>query len=89
LKRAGRLSVVDTGVGMTRDEIQIAMSLFQQIDFDPMVAQDGVGLGLSLRRRIVDLHGAEMKIDGRKGAGTTVTVVFPKARLVEIGDRAA
>jgi hypothetical protein len=30
-----------------------------------------------------------MKIDGRKGAGTTVTVVFPKARLVEIGDRAA
>ena len=41
--------------------------------------QQGLGLGLTIARRIAELHGGALSIQSEKGAGTTVTVKLPKA----------
>jgi signal transduction histidine kinase len=46
----------------------------------------GTGLGLSLVRSFVELHGGSVRLDSAVGAGTTVTCVFP---LDEVRERAA
>lgn len=42
--------------------------------------QQGLGLGLVISKRLADLHGGTLTIEGRKGSGTTVTVKLPKAK---------
>ena len=49
----------------------------------------GAGIGLSLTRRLVEAHGAEISIMSRPNKGTTVTVVFPAERTVQPGNRLA
>ena len=45
-----------------------------------MQEQQGVGLGLAIAKRLAELHGGTLAIEGAKGAGTTVTVKLPKAK---------
>jgi signal transduction histidine kinase len=42
----------------------------------------GVGLGLSIVRAFVELHGGEVQIQSAPGEGTTVTCIFPEAGIV-------
>ena len=50
--------------------------------FQPFVTgkSDGVGMGLALAHRIVNLHGGRLSLDGRIGGGTVATVTLPLAR---------
>src|SRR3546814_6264889 len=72
------LRVVDQGIGMSPDKIEAAFQPFTQIHggFDRKF--DGTGLGLPLVRSYMDLHGGSVGIESRIGAGTTVTVLFPR-----------
>jgi signal transduction histidine kinase len=66
-----RVTVTDTGRGMTREQLDRAFD-----DFYTTKA-GGTGLGLSIVRRLVtDLHGV-LRVDTQPGAGTTVTITFP------------
>jgi len=66
-----RITVSDTGRGMTREQLARAVDDFYT------TKPHGTGLGLSIVRRLVtDLHGA-LRIDTEPGAGTTVTVTLP------------
>lgn len=76
-----RLRVHDTGVGMTADEIGLAMQPFHQLDTAPR-KQTGTGLGLPLTKALVDAHHAKLQISSEKGAGTSADVLFPADRLV-------
>jgi signal transduction histidine kinase len=42
---------------------------------------EGTGLGLPLVKSLIELHGGELAIESRKGAGTTAMIVFPNSRL--------
>ena len=42
--------------------------------------QQGLGLGLVIAKRLAELHGGSLSIDGRKDAGTTVIIKLPKAK---------
>jgi two-component system cell cycle sensor histidine kinase PleC len=77
---AVRLGVADTGIGMTRDEIAVALEPFGQVGEVSTSARQGTGLGLPLVRSFVELHGGRLEIDSAPGVGTTVTLVFPPAR---------
>jgi two-component system cell cycle sensor histidine kinase PleC len=74
------VSVRDTGVGMTAEEIAVALTPFGQVDASHARWREGTGLGLPIARALVQLHGGELKIRSEKGAGTTVEVTFPVHR---------
>ncbi|MBM3546404.1 MAG: hypothetical protein FJX54_05600 [Alphaproteobacteria bacterium] len=80
----GRLliSVMDTGIGMSRDEIQIALTPFGQIANPMTRAHDGTGLGLPLAKTLAELHGGDLDIVSTPGHGTAVTVTLPARRRV-------
>jgi PAS domain S-box-containing protein len=74
--------VCDTGLGMTLDEIGIALEPFGQVDARLAREHEGTGLGLPLARRLAELHGGSLEINSEKGRGTTVTVTLPAARVM-------
>jgi PAS domain S-box-containing protein len=72
--------VRDTGVGMTPEEIAIALEPFGQVDAGHTRRHEGTGLGLPLARRLAELHGGSLHVESQKGYGTTVTVTLPAGR---------
>ncbi len=76
------LTVADTGIGIAREDIPKAMSLFGQVDGSLSRKYAGTGLGLPLARRLIDLHGGTLTLESELGAGTTITVRFPAERLI-------
>jgi signal transduction histidine kinase len=77
-----RLRVRDNGVGMTKDEIALAMQPFHQLDTAPR-NQTGTGLGLPLTKALVDANRARLELTSARGVGTSADVIFPPDRLVE------
>jgi PAS domain S-box-containing protein len=76
------LAVVDTGIGMARDDIPQALSPFQQLEGSHGRRYEGTGLGLSLIKAMLDLHEGALHVDSKLGAGTTVTATFPPRRTI-------
>jgi signal transduction histidine kinase len=76
------VSIADTGIGMSADEVQRALRPFQQADTSLARKYDGAGLGLSIAVGLMALHGGGLDIDSEPGVGTTITLRFPAARLV-------
>lgn len=76
------IRVADTGIGMSHEEIPIALKPFRQVDSGLARKHGGTGLGLPLVKSRIELHGGSLEIDSTPGVGTTVTLVFPADRLV-------
>jgi signal transduction histidine kinase len=75
------LSVTDTGIGMSAEQIPRALAPFVQIDSRLSRKYEGTGLGLPLVKRFAELHGGGLAIESGPEAGTTVTISFPPERL--------
>jgi signal transduction histidine kinase len=71
-----RLRVRDDGIGMTPDQVQVALTPFGQVDNAMGRRHAGTGLGLPLTRHLVDLHGGRFDIQSAPGAGTTVEIAL-------------
>ncbi|WP_244434019.1 sensor histidine kinase [Azospirillum sp. B506] len=69
--------IADTGVGMTADELVIAMEPFRQVHNYLTKPEAGTGLGLPLARRFVEAHGGTLTLESTPGVGTTVTITLP------------
>jgi len=78
-----RLSLTDTGVGMTDVEVEKALSPFGQLDNALDRSSSGAGLGLPLSKAIMNVHDGRIEILSEKSIGTTVTLVFPATRVVK------
>lgn len=74
-----KISVRDTGVGMSDADVKHAFKPFRQLDTAPR-HQSGTGLGLPLSKALVETNRAAMHIESRPGAGTRIDVVFPADR---------
>jgi signal transduction histidine kinase len=77
------LCVRDSGIGMTEDDIAIALQPFRQVESATTRRQSGTGLGLPLAKSLVERHGGSFRIESERGKGTSVTVSFPPGRVVE------
>jgi len=73
-----RLTVSDTGIGMTEQEINHAMQPFTQIETSLSRRFEGTGLGLPLTKALVELHSGELKLQSQRGVGTTAEVILPQ-----------
>jgi two-component system cell cycle sensor histidine kinase PleC len=79
------IRVVDTGAGMTADQIEAALHRFVQLDRHADQAYEGTGLGLPLAEALTRAHGGDLSVQSAPGMGTTVTVVLPAACRVDTG----
>lgn len=77
-----RMSVGDEGPGIPEDDKDLLFERFYRRDDEVTRSQSGLGLGLSIVEAIVDAHHGSIEIDSKVGAGTTLTVTLPGARLV-------
>lgn len=75
-----RVTVRDYGIGMTEDETKHAFERFYRADQARTRGQKGSGLGLSIAKEIIELHGGRIELDSTLGAGTTVTVTLPASQ---------
>jgi len=73
--------VADSGIGIESDDMTKIMAPFGQAESSLSRRFDGVGLGLPLARRFMDMHGGRLSIDSTPGKGTVVTLHFPAERL--------
>lgn len=69
--------VCDTGLGMSKEEIAIALTPFAQVDASRSRWREGAGLGLPIARALVQLHGGRLEIESAKAQGTVVSVTLP------------
>jgi PAS domain S-box-containing protein len=78
------LRVRDTGVGMSDDDIGIALQPFRQVASSRLAggAGRGTGLGLPLTKALVEANRASFSIRSKVDEGTLVEVIFPPARVV-------
>ncbi len=82
--RGLRITVSDTGIGMTKEEMEVALEQFGQIDSELSRNHNGTGLGLPITRSLVELHGGDLEIESRKGVGTSAHVWIPMNRIVNL-----
>lgn len=69
-------SVEDQGIGIPKDQQRRIFERFESLSFGSK--HRGAGLGLSIVKSLVQLHGGDMQLDSEPGRGTRVTVRFPE-----------
>jgi signal transduction histidine kinase len=74
--------VSDTGIGIAREALASLGTPFTQADGSIRRSYGGTGLGLSISRKLAELHGGALTIESVAGAGTTVRVTLPAARVI-------
>ncbi|MEX0759930.1 MAG: ATP-binding protein [Tistlia sp.] len=76
-ERGIAFSIADSGIGMSAEDVKLALQPFQQVDNSHTRRYEGTGLGLPLAKALVEQHGGRLEIDSTPGVGTTVTVILP------------
>lgn len=82
--RAGgmAISISDTGIGMSRDEVARIGEPFVQFDAGRAMRNEGAGLGMSIAKRLAELHGGRLEIESTPGKGTRIALCLPPERTV-------
>ncbi|ENQ3106178.1 Signal transduction histidine kinase [Bacillus sp. 491mf] len=75
------LTISDTGIGMSEDEIDKIFDRFYKVDEARNRTIEGSGLGLSIVKKIIDLHEGSITVHSVKGEGTTFTIYLPKRTI--------
>lgn len=76
-----QLSVEDTGTGMSAEEQARVFTAFERLP--NAMAEEGVGLGLSIVKELVGLLGGTIELTSRKGSGSCFTVLLPMSTAEE------
>jgi signal transduction histidine kinase len=74
---AVEISVSDTGIGIAPGDQEVIFEEFRQVGSDYSRKREGTGLGLTLARKFVELHGGRIWVKSAIGQGSTFTVTLP------------
>ena len=70
-------TIADTGIGIAADSLLRITEPFTQGQTNPHLSQQGSGLGLSIVKSLVEMHGGTIDIESAVGEGTTVSFTIP------------
>ena len=73
------LDVIDSGIGIGGEYLGHIFESFRQEQMGYSRSYEGLGLGLALVKKILDLHHATISVESQKGEGTTFTINFGKS----------
>ena len=71
------IEVLDTGIGIERNKMNSIFEPFQQVDGSPQRSFAGLGLGLTVARRMAELIGGKLEITSKPNVGTRVVMKLP------------
>lgn len=74
------VSVEDNGIGIAQEQLATVFDMFSQVDHSKQHTQGGLGIGLNIVKRMVDLHDGRVEVfSAGLGMGTRFTVYLPSA----------
>ena len=71
------ISVEDTGIGIPQEKIDIIFDRFRQVDKSFTRNYEGSGIGLSLVKSLLEMHGGIISVESKYGVGTKFIIKFP------------
>jgi len=71
------ISVKDNGIGIQKDKQELIFQRFRQVDKSLTRSHEGSGIGLSLVKSFVELHGGTIRVESEYGKGSEFIIVFP------------
>ncbi|HXJ84728.1 MAG TPA: HAMP domain-containing sensor histidine kinase [Candidatus Methylomirabilis sp.] len=71
------ISVSDTGIGIAPEDQEMVFEEFRQVGRDEARKQEGTGLGLTLSKKFVEMHGGRIWVESAVGRGSTFTFTLP------------
>jgi len=77
-------AVIDNGIGIPNDRIDDLFEPFVQLDSQLNRQYSGTGLGLSLVRRLTELHGGTVEVDSQVGSGSCFAVKLPYSEICRV-----
>jgi len=77
------IRVRDTGIGIAKEDIAEAFTLFGQVDSALSRKFEGTGLGLPLSRSLAQLHGGDLTLESEMGVGTCAVMTLPAERIIQ------
>ena len=77
IKDAVEVAVRDTGIGIAPENQQTIFEEFRQVGTDAAKKREGTGLGLTLTKKFVELHGGTIRVESAVGRGSTFTFTLP------------
>jgi two-component system cell cycle sensor histidine kinase PleC len=84
-----RLTVRDTGIGISPEDLDRLARPFEQIENQHSKTQQGTGLGLALTKSLVELHQGVLELASEPGVGTIASVTLPLRHTAQAGAYAA
>ena len=85
--RGIEIAVADSGVGISKKDLERLGKPFEQVEDEHVRAKEGTGLGLSLVKALAAMHGGEAVLESTLGEGTVVRVRLPHAAVDDKGKR--
>jgi len=73
-----QISISDTGIGISPEERKTIFEEFRQAKGDGSGKREGTGLGLTLTKKFVELHGGTIRVESEVGKGSTFTFTMPE-----------
>lgn len=77
------ISVKDNGIGIEPSDLDIIFDRFKQVDKSLSRNSEGTGIGLSLVKSFVELHGGSIKVESKFGEGSKFIVNLPSSNVLE------
>jgi signal transduction histidine kinase len=75
--RAVIISVADTGIGIAPEDQEMIFEEFRQVGSNYAQKREGTGLGLTLTRKFVEMHGGKIWVESEVGKGSKFTFTLP------------
>lgn len=73
-----RINITDNGIGISRENLKNIFKIFNKEDLGLNRRNEGIGIGLSIVKAFIDVHGGKILLRSKKDIGTIVNIFLPK-----------